>query len=195
MIIAFHLSACSQSGRFDAGGNHTIDERYRVALSYIERSPEVMSYYRQMYLDTTVDAIFAISSAILDPNVQPFELNIVNLKYGLMDSSDNSDAFWARVHDEIALKNVRRKAFKAYEIPALRGLGVRDGANLSISFSSIYADIIPGREVLLAEVRPVYSPGQAEDLREQGIATHMYLKLMFVFKASAIDTVFSGIIT
>ena len=161
----------------------------------MRKSNSMASYRGMMSLDTTTSAIFDVSGHIIDPDILPFEFEIVKLKYGLTDKSVDRAMFLARLHEETMLNRERIKSHKPYERNELQELGTRKGASLLVSFSDAYPNIIPERDVVLAEVRPIYSTDQSEYLREHGIATHMYLKFMFVFKASAIDTVFSGIIT
>ena len=193
MMISLQLSVCSQSEQVNARKDHAVDERYKLALSYIRESPEVNRARPLMYLDTNVDAVYAVSSTIIAPNVSSFGDDIVRMKYGLTGNLGDKAAFRAHAHEEIALNNARVKAFEPFSVPGMQDLGVYEGANLSVSFSGIYTDIVPEREVLLAKIQPVYSASQAEYLKELGAATQTRLLFMFVCTSAAIDTVFSAI--
>src|SRR5690606_22143669 len=116
--------------------------------AYLLESPKTKSFHRRMYLDTAADVVLAVSSKIIVPDAGIFGDDIVSLRYGLTDSPGDKAEFRARIHEETALNNARKKAFKVYEIPGLRDLGSGKDANLSVSFSGICTDIIPGREVL-----------------------------------------------
>lgn len=196
LILLLYMIGCSQPRQIGtAVANPTpVSNEYRLALSYLQNDPKVLSYCWRQFKDSTAKVRMMVSKSVLKPSLYSFYSGIVYLKYGLIRGSRKTPEFREYQQGEIMTNEKYVESFQSYDDPRLQGLGAQDSVTLVTSFSELLSDIVAGRELLLAEVRPVYTEDQQSELRERGVATDMCLRCLFVFNSGVIDTVMSGLI-
>lgn len=195
VVLVICLGACSRSmvKNIPRSG---LDERYLTAVSYLGGSSQVASFCNDVFGDSSMMPKFTISDSVVPLHLAEFNSYMVRLKYGLINGVSDRDEYIEHLMKEMADDKERVKGSKTYRVNELSRIYNGEEGNMELVFSEIRSDVMQNRDVLIAQVDPIYKSDEHRyALRDQGVATGMSMRFLFIFNAEAIDTVFSSVLT